>query len=128
MRLDLDEVVRLRPNDWSSLDVVLLECSATDFVARCEARVRPGFVVTLEVPNIGPRAAQVRWCRPGKFAATFWEPIDLARAGFRSIRPEAVLARLLKERAAADAAGQHDRELQLRLQIRDLLPVRRIAR
>ena len=125
MRLDVEEVVRLRPNDWSSMEVVLLECSATDFVASCEARLRPGYVVTLEVPKVGPKPAHVQWCRGGRFGATFWEPLDLNKAGFRWVRREAVLARLLQERAAADAAGRHDLELKLRLRIRNTLPIRR---
>lgn len=127
VRLNVHEVLRLRPNDWSSLEVVLLECSATDFVAICEAKLRPGFVVSLEIPNVGPTPAHVRWCRADSFGATFWEPLDLSRAGFHAIRREALLARLLKERAAADSAGDHDRELELRLRIRNALPIQRIA-
>ena len=126
-RLALDEAARLAPNDWSEVEARMLECTARGFRAACAATVRVGARVSLEVPGIGWVAAYVAWCRPGQIAAAFAEPIDLARVRFMALNREAVLARLLTERAAAHAAGKDDEERDLRSRIRDGLPVRRIG-
>jgi hypothetical protein len=123
----LDEPARLAPNDWSSVEVRMLECSASGFRATCEITLRRHAPVTLEVPGLGAVRASISWCRPGEFAATFDEPIDLDRAKFMSLNREAVLARLLAERARAHAAGREAEERDLRTQIRTNLPVRRSA-
>jgi hypothetical protein len=124
-RLALDEGVRLAPNDWSSIEVRLLECSESSFRATCDVTLRLHAPVTLEVPGIGPRRAYVAWRRNGEFVAKFEDPIDLDRTKFMSLKQEVVLARLLSERARAHAAGREDEERALRAQIRTGLPVRR---
>lgn len=125
--LALEEPVRLHPNDWSSAEAVLLECSEIRFRARCEALVRVGCVVALEVPGIGAVKANVTWRRGHEFAATFATPIDLARASLFPVNREILLARLLKERAVAHATGSVQGEQALRVRIRDGLPLRRLA-
>lgn len=126
-RLALDEGVRLSPNDWSSIEVRLLECSQTSFRATCDVALRLHAMVTLEIPGLGPARAFVAWRRDGEFVANFEMPIDLERARFLSLNQEAVLARLLNERARAQRAGRADEEQALRAKIRAGLPVRRLA-
>jgi hypothetical protein len=126
-RLALDECARLAPNDWSNVEVRLLECSATGFRAACDVALRLHAPVTLEIPGIGPVRAYVAWRRSGEFVATFEEPIDLDRARFMSLKQEVVLARLLGERARAHAAGRDAEERALRAKIRTGLPLRRVA-
>ena len=126
-RLALDEPARLAPNDWSNVEIGMLECTPTSFRATCDAKVRNGAEVTLEVPGIGPVTAFVTWQRGGQLAATFEAPIDLSRAKFMAVNGETVLARLLKERASAHAAGRDQEERDLRSRIRDVLPMRRIG-
>jgi hypothetical protein len=124
-RLALDEPATLHPNDWSSLEVLLLECSETGFRAACEASVRIGTLVTLEIAGLGPVRAHVAWCRSGQLVGRFCEPLDLDRARFLSINESAMLARLLKERSAAYLSGRADEESRLRRRIRNALPVRK---
>jgi hypothetical protein len=123
-RLVLDEAARLAPNDWSSVEIRILELTATGFRAVGDVILRKGALVTLEIPGIGPAAAFVAWRRGGQFAAAFAEPIDLAGAGFTPLNREIVLARLLGERAAAHAAGRGEEERGLRRRILRALPVR----
>lgn len=125
--LALEEPVRLHPNDWSSAEAILLECSETRFRARCEAVVRVGSVVTLELPGLGAVKAHVTWRRGQDFAATFDTPIDLASARLFAVNREVLLARMLKERAVAHATGSVQSEQALRARIRDGLPLRRLA-
>jgi hypothetical protein len=127
-RLALDEPARLAPNDWSSVEVRMLECTARDFRARGDVNLRVGAQVTLGVPGLGLTSARVTWRSANQFTAAFEEPIDLSRTGFMSLNREAVLARLLTERAAAHASGKDAQERELRGRILDGLPVRRIAR
>jgi hypothetical protein len=127
-RLALDQSARLAPNDWSSLDIRMLECTARDFRAATFATVRVGASVMIEVPGIGWVRAYVSWQRGGQFTGVFAVPIDLARARLMSVNREAVLARLLAERAAAHAEGKDSEERDLRMRIRENLPIRRIAR
>ena len=123
-RLALDESVRLAPNDWSSLEIRLLECSAMGFRAAGELRIRVGAWVSVELPSLGWVRACVTWRRAGEFAAAFAEPIDLAAMRCLSLNRETVLARLLAERAAAHAAGKQAEERALRADILRGLPVR----
>jgi hypothetical protein len=126
-RLALDEPARLAPNHWSNVEVRMLECTEARFRAAGDITVRVGSMVTLDVPGLGPVEAYVTWQRSGQFAATFAEPIDLARARFTSLNREVMLARLLVERAAAHAAGKNDRERSLKQQILDHLPVTQLV-
>ena len=126
-RIALDEPARLHPNEWSSLEVRVLDCSETGFRAFCEAVVKVGSMVTLEVPGVGPARAQVSWRRGTQFGAKFAEPVALAKATFVPVNEEAVLARMLVQRAAARGSGLFDQELQLRQRILAALPVRKIT-
>ena len=126
-RVALDEPARLHPNDWCSLEVQLLDCSETGFRAACEAAVRVGSRVVIELPGLGPVGACVAWRSGNQFAARFEVPIDLASTKLYAINEEAMLARLLRERAAAEVAGRADEEKRLRMRIRQTLPVRKAA-
>lgn len=123
-RVALDEPARLAPNDWSSTEVRLLECSSRTFRASCDIAMRIGAWVTLEVPGLGPVKAQISWRRRDQFAAIFAEPLDLARARFMPLNGEVVLARLLKERASAHRKGQAGEEKALRARIAEILPMK----
>jgi hypothetical protein len=122
-RLPLDAETRLRPNSWSSLQIKMLDLSATGFRAQCEARVKPGSSVSLDVPGIGAVDAQVEWQRGEQFGARFFAPIELdsCRWTFRERHP--TLVRLLVERAAAKRAGRRGAEGQLRRDILSALPI-----
>ena len=122
-RLALDEPARLAPNDWSSVEIRMLECTADYFRASCDIMIRTGAVVTLDIPGVGPARAHVTWRRGKQFAAYFDEPVELARAGFMAVNGEAILARLLKERARAHAAGRIEEERDLRGRISEILPM-----
>ena len=124
-RIALDEPARLHPNDWSSLEVRVLDCSESGFRAFCEAVVKVGSVVTLEVPGLGPTRAQVSWRRGTQFGAKFVEPLELSQAAFAPVNKEAVLARMLVQRAAAQGSGLFAQEQQLRRRILAALPVRK---
>jgi hypothetical protein len=125
-RTFVDEPARLHPNEWSSLEVRLLDCSEDGFRAECEARVRPGHLVTLEVPGIGPARAQVSWCHDRVFGARFVEPIPFEQSELKSAPAETVLARLLVQRAAAHRGNLRDHEEKLRRDILGALPMRRV--
>jgi hypothetical protein len=122
-RLPLDAETRLRPNSWSSLQVRMLNLSASGFRAECEARVQPGGTVSLDVPGIGPVEAQVEWQRGGEFGARFYDPIALGECRWTFPEPHLTLARLLVERAAAKRAGREGAEQGIRRRILSALPM-----
>jgi hypothetical protein len=124
-RLPLDAETRLRPNSWSSLQVRMLDLSASGFRAECEARVKPGGSVSLDVPGIGAVDAQVEWQRGDQFGARFFEPIELEDCQWTFRERHPTLARLLIERAAANRAGRRGAEGQLRREILSALPMRK---
>lgn len=126
-RSAIDEAARLHPNSWSSLEVRVLDLSAGGFKAECEARVTVGNCVTLEVPGIGACYASVTWRRGDRFGAKFGEPIDMTKCGWSPVSAEAMLARMLIERAQARRAGQFAAEIELRQRILAGLPMRRGA-
>ena len=125
-RLALDEAARLAPNDWSSVEVRMLECTERGFRAAGEVTLRVGARVTLDIPGLGPVGACVNWSRNDQFAALFDSLIDLTAVKFMSLKQEAVLARLLTERAAAHVAGKDAEERMLRRRILTALPVKTI--
>jgi PilZ domain len=129
-RIAVDEPARLHPNGWSSLEVRVLDCSESGFRAACDARVRIGFPVTLDIPGVGPTEAQVTWCRDGEFGARFTRPLDLPQTAFRPLGKPVALARLLVQRAGAHRAGvrrpdMREREQELRREILGALPIHR---
>ena len=123
-RLALDEPARLAPNDWSNVEIRMLECTAAGFRASCDLNIKRCSIVTLEVPGIGSVRAYVTWRRGDQFAATFFEPIDLSKVRFMPLNGEIVLARLLRERAKAHAAGRSEEERDLRRRITRILPMK----
>ena len=126
-RLPLDEPARLHPNEWSSLEVRVLDLSNNGFRAECEARVTVGSCVTLELPGIGSELAYVTWRRGDRFGAKFRQPVSIEHCGWSSLTRQAVLARMLVERAAARSVGQYGSEFELRRKILDGLPMVRVS-
>ncbi|HEX8241232.1 MAG TPA: PilZ domain-containing protein [Allosphingosinicella sp.] len=124
-RHPLDAETRLRPNSWSSLQVKMLDLSASGFRAECEARVKPGGSVSLDVPGIGAVDAQVEWQRGDQFGARFFAPIELKSCQWTFPERHHTLARLLVERAAAKRAGRRGAETQIRREILSALPMRK---
>lgn len=124
-RHPLDAETRLRPNSWSSLQIRMLDLSTSGFRAECEARVRPGGSVSLDVPGIGAVDAQVEWQRGDQFGARFFAPIELASCAWTFCERRPPLARLLVERAGAKRAGRRGAEGQLRREILSALPMRK---
>ena len=126
-RVPVDETTRLRPNAWSSLEVRIVDLSATGFRAECDAMVMVGGPVWVELPGLGEVEAQVTWRRRGEIGAKFVLPIETERCGLHPMAREAVLARLLVERADARSTGRFSHEQRLRQQILDTLPMRRLS-
>ena len=122
-RIPVDAPARLHPNSWSSLEVRLLDLSATGFRAACEAKVIIGLAVQLEVPGIGEVEALVSWRRGEQFGARFLKPIDLDRCEWSAGQHETLLAKLLVARAEAQRAGRECEERDLRQQILVSLPI-----
>ena len=126
-RLPVDAETRLRPNSWSSLQIQMLDLSASGFRAECEARVRPGSSVSLDVPGIGAVDAQVEWQRGDQFGARFFAPIEIESCQWTFRERHPTLARLLIERAAAKRAGRSAAEGQIRRKILSALPMQKAA-
>jgi hypothetical protein len=122
-RVAIDEATRLKPNDWSSIEVRMVDLSPLGFRASCEARIVPGSCVSLDIPGIGEVLAQVEWRKDQEFGARFVTPIELAACRWRFAQRRGALARLLVERAAARRAGRRDAERQLRHRILGSLPI-----
>jgi hypothetical protein len=123
-RVSLDHSARLRPNDWSSLEVRMIDISESGFRAGCEARLQRGGLVTLDVQGIGSVEAQVEWQRGDMFGARFLLPIDIGKCSWTSAERESVLAQLLIDRAAARRAGRTDAERKLRHRILNTMPMK----
>lgn len=124
-RLPLDAETRLRPNSWSSLQIKMLDLSYSGFRAECEARLKPGGSVSLDVPGIGAVDAQVEWQRGNQFGARFFAPIEIKNCQWTLRDRHNTLARLLVERAAAKRAGRGGAEGQIRRKILTALPMRK---
>jgi hypothetical protein len=122
-RLTVDVAARLRPNEWSSVEIEMIDLSELGFSARCDARIQPGSGVSLDIPGIGTVEAQVEWQRGQKFGARFVVAIDLEKCRWTLRERSRALAELLVERAQASRAGRRNAEIQLRQQILRSLPV-----
>ena len=116
---------RLRPNGWSSLEVAMLDLSEHGFRARCEARMKVGGTVSVDIPGVGGVDAQVEWHRGDEFGARFYRPVDLSECGWTLEERHHALAQLLVSRAGAKAAGRAAAEAELRRQILGSLPMRK---
>lgn len=125
-RIEVDERTRLKPNDWSSLEVRIVDLSADGFRVECDATILCGSPIRIALPGLGEVEAQVTWRKSGEFGARFLMPIDLARTGIAAVASENVLARLLVQRADALSAGRFGQEQQLRARIRSALPMKRL--
>lgn len=126
-RIAVDEATRLRPNGWSSLEVRILDFSGDGFRAECEAVVKVGSYVSLDVPGVGSVDAQVSWRRHGQIGARFVQPVAIGRCGWAPAENRAILARLLVQRAAARSSGLVVQEQRLKRQILSALPMVKIS-
>jgi hypothetical protein len=75
-RAHVNELARLRPNDWSAIQVEVLNFSAGGFRATCDATLKIHSYVSLEVPGFGVVSAKIVWCKEGQFGGRFVQPID----------------------------------------------------
>lgn len=123
-RTPVDQAARLHPNNWSSIEVRVMDISANGFRAECDARILVGTAVTLEVEGVGPLRARITWRRGARFGARFELPADLAGCAWGPVCDQVVLSRLLVDRAAARSVDAHGDELELRRKILEGLPVR----
>jgi hypothetical protein len=106
-RLAVISPARLRPNDWSTAQVDMLDISEDGFRAAGELLFRIGAYVSLQVPGIGWLDALIVWTHPGQFGARFLVPIDLAHCGWTAERAgkgsaPAALGRQLASRVLLD--------------------------
>jgi hypothetical protein len=124
-RLSVGAAARLRPNSWSSVEATVVDLSREGFRAECDARLRTGSAVSLEIPGVGPVEAQVEWQRGGEFGARFFQPIDLSACTWTLREQRHALATLLVGRARASALGRGGAEAQMRKQILAALPMQR---
>ena len=81
-RYPLFERARLRPNDWSTVQVEIRDISSHGFRAGCEANLKIGGYITLEVNGIGQVEAKVMWRRNDEVGAEFARPISLQYCGW----------------------------------------------
>jgi len=122
-RMPLDESTRLRPNEWSSLEIRMIDLSSCGFRANCEARLPPGSCVSLDIPGVGAVDAQIEWQNGDMLGARFYQPIEVRSCTWTARERMSVLARLLIERAAAAQAGQIEVEKQIRQRILAAMPI-----
>ena len=117
-RYRVGERTRLRPNEWSSIQVGLLDISSHGFRAECEANLKIGGYVSLEVHGIGQVDAKVVWRHNEEVGAQFARPIRLDHCAWvrepipapaPADEPDAAidetLIELLARRAARRAVG-----------------------
>jgi hypothetical protein len=105
----------------------MLDVSELGFRARCDARLRTGATVSLDVPGLGMVEAQVEWQRRDEFGARFYRLLDLSACCWRLEERHQALAQLLVARAGAKAAGRPAAEARLRQQILESLPIRKVG-
>lgn len=106
-RLPLCRAALLRPNGWSRFEVRIVDISARGFRADCEALIKVGSYVALEIPGIGAVDARVIWRRSGEIGAQFVQPVDLGHCAWTAdIAPPVPedVARALARRAGAPEA------------------------
>ena len=114
-RYPLYERARLRPNEWSTVQIALRDISSHGFRAECEANLKIGGYVMLEVSGIGQVEAKIMWRRNAEIGAQFARPITLGHCAWMSELPVARnddsevlldddLVELLARRAARRAA------------------------
>ena len=115
-RYRLDHNTRLRPNDWSTVQVGMVDISTHGFRFECDANLRIGGYVTLELHGIGLVEARIVWRRGEQLGAQFARPIPLDHCAWVGEpltdehqlalpAPDENLLELLARRAARRAAG-----------------------
>ena len=122
-RIGIYEPTRLRPNDWSSVEIRILDISSVGFRGQCDAILMLNSWVSLDVPGVGPMHSKVLWQRRDQFGAEFIRPIDLAQCSWTPETAEGMLARLLVQRAVAQQEGNAEHERLLRSHIAAGLPI-----
>ena len=116
-RYRVGERTRLRPNEWSSIQVGLVDISSHGFRAECEANLKIGGYVSLEVHGIGQVDAKVVWRHKDEVGAQFARPIRLdhcawvrepiaAPADEPAAAIDETLVEMLARRAARLAGGE----------------------
>lgn len=55
--------------------VAIVNLTPYGFMAETEAKLRPGQIATLTLPDEGEVEAEVRWCTGGRFGASFIRPL-----------------------------------------------------
>ena len=111
-RYRLEERARLRPNEWSTVQAELLDISSTGFRACCDANLKIGGYVTLEINGIGPAEARIVWRHEDMVGAQFLRPIKLDYCAWVRVPVETVqdpddpetLMEMLRRRAIRIAA------------------------
>ena len=81
-RIVIDKPARLRPNDWSLVNVNVIDLSTDGFRAAGDLQLRPGGYLSLEVPGIGRVDARVVWQEYREFGAQFLRPLPLAHCAW----------------------------------------------
>ena len=114
-RYPLFERARLRPNEWSTVQVGLRDISSHGFRAECDVNLKIGGYVTLEINGIGQVEAKVMWRRNDEIGAEFSRPIALNYCSW------------LRDAAQASATGEANDDEDIEAQLVELL-ARRAAR
>jgi hypothetical protein len=107
-RRQVESPTRLRPNDWSTTQVDVLDISEEGFRAGGEVSFRIGAYVSLQIPGIGWVEGLIVWQHLNQFGARFIMPVDLSHCAW----------------TAAELAGEEE-ELTRQLASRVLLDERR---
>ena len=76
-RISIEKPARLRPNDWSRVNVNVMDVSTAGFRAAADIQLRPGGYLSLEVPGVGIVDAKVIWQQSREFGAQFLRPLPL---------------------------------------------------
>ncbi|MDB5721148.1 MAG: hypothetical protein JWP15_1766 [Alphaproteobacteria bacterium] len=81
-RVSIARPARLRPNEWSLVNVEVLDLSSAGFRATGDLQLRQGSYLALEVPGIGTVDAKVVWQQSRHFGAQFLRPLPLAHCAW----------------------------------------------
>ena len=103
-RIPIANPTRLRPNEWSTTQVDVVDISEDGFRAAGELLFRIGAYVSLQVPGIGWVEALIVWQHLGEFGARFVMPIDLGHCAWTAsgVEPAEPLGRQLASRVLID--------------------------
>jgi hypothetical protein len=96
---------RLRPNDWSTTQVDVVDISEDGFRGDGEVSFRIGAFVSLQIPGIGWVEGTIVWQHLNQFGARFVIPVDLGHCAWTSTeasRDDAALGRQLASRVMLD--------------------------